>query len=169
MPSSAKAYQTMLMLTENTGQGAIYDLGSGWGTLALRAAARFPDRKVVGYELSLLPYLVSIFLKQVYGANNLTLYRRDFMASDLSEASVLLCYLYPGGMSKVSALISSAQIKGSKLSSFHNEANQLNTTTRDALPLFVISNNFSLPDHQPEQEIRLNDFYHSPIYRYRLD
>ncbi len=176
MPSSAKAYRAMIKLTEDTGDGAIYDLGSGWGTLVVRMAIKHPKRKIIGYEISLLPHLISLLIKYLLRIDNLTLYRQDFMKVDLSGASVLLCYLYPDGMSKLAALID-APSKGESCSpttALHNKVNskQLSSDTThsqsECHPDFIISNNFALPSLKAEQEIRLDDIYRSPIYRYKL-
>ena len=40
MPSSQKAYYTMMTLAEETGNGTITDLGSGWGNFVLRMAKK---------------------------------------------------------------------------------------------------------------------------------
>ncbi|NRD74810.1 class I SAM-dependent methyltransferase [Shewanella sp. VB17] len=175
MPSSAKAYRAMLTLTEDTGDGAIYDLGSGWGTLVIRMAIKYPKRKIIGYEISLLPYLVSVLIKFILRVDNLTLYRQDFMKVDLSGASVLLCYLYPDGMSKLASLIH-VPAKNESCSSSVSAASQLDPKPLSHMsdaqcgchPDFIISNNFAFPSLKAEQDIRLDDIYSSPIYRYKL-
>jgi len=164
MPSSAHAYQAMLKLTEDTGKGPIYDLGSGWGTLVIRMAIKFPKRQVVGYELSLLPYLVSLSVKRLMKLENLNLYRKDFMKADLSAASVLVCYLYPGAMSELDHLIEERTQQTTPPSS----VNRHDLKHQRCKPDFVISNNFALPSRVPESLIRLDDIYRSPVYRYDL-
>ena len=54
----------MLKLIDETGNGAIIDLGSGWGNFVIPIAKRTPERQVIGYELSLLPWLISTVLKK---------------------------------------------------------------------------------------------------------
>lgn len=91
----------MMTLADETGTGSIIDLGSGWGSFVIRIAKRNPQREVVGYELSLLPWFTSILLKKVLGLKNLTLYRQNFYNVNLSGASVLVCYLYPEAMVRI--------------------------------------------------------------------
>jgi len=146
MPSSAKAYKVMLALAEETGNGTIVDLGSGWGHFVIAMANKYPQRQVVGYELSLLPWLSSSLIKKVLGLQNLTLYRQDFYHADLYKASVLVCYLFPQAMEK---------IKHKLL----NEQQQVD---------FVISNNFALPASKAMKVVQINDFYRSPIYLYKI-
>ena len=146
MPSSKKARQAILELSKVTGNGPIYDLGSGWGHLVISLARLYPERQIVAYELSMVPWLVTKLLKKLLGLNNLVLYRKNFLTEDLSHASVLICYLFPVVMDEI------------------KEKLQLDTgNTR-----FVISNNFALPTYKAEQVIRLNDFYKSPVYLYKM-
>ena len=147
MPSSKKAYQAIVSLADETGDGAIYDLGSGWGNLVIRLAKAYPERQIVGYELSYFPYLITNIIKSLLRLNNLVLYRENYLKADLSKASVLTCYLFPKAMEDIE----------SKLA---NEENDVR---------FVISNNFALPSHQPCKVLELMDFYRSPVYLYCID
>ena len=71
------------------------DLGSGWGNLVVNFARKYPNHRVVGYELSLIPFLVSYFLKIVFQLKNLALKRRNFLHEDFQDNVVFICYLYP--------------------------------------------------------------------------
>lgn len=150
MPSSNKAYLAMMQLIDEaeieTKTGPIIDLGSGWGNFVIRIAKRYPQRQIVGYELSFLPWLTSTLLKRLFRLENLTLYRQDFYQADLSSASVLVCYLFPQAMKKISDKL-------------HLEQADVN---------FLISNNFALTSWQPCKTIQIDDFYKSPIYLYKI-
>jgi hypothetical protein len=146
MPSSSKAYNTMLKLVDETGSGAVIDLGSGWGHFVIRIAKKSPQRPVIGYELSLFPWLTSIILKKVLGLKNLTLYRKNFYHEKLPDASVLVCYLYPEAMSKIKHKLLLEKPKVD----------------------FLISNNFAVSSWQVNKVIHLDDFYKSPIYLYQI-
>lgn len=146
MPSSSKAYNAILTLISDTDDGAIADFGSGWGNLVIRLAQEFPHRKIIGYELSLLPWCFSMLAKKTLKLNNLVLYRKDFYQADLSEVSVITCYLFPDAMNKLSE----------KLQKDEFSVNS------------VISNNFSLPRFEASKTITLDDFYHSSIYFYPI-
>ena len=146
MPSSSKAYNVMMKLVDETGTGPIIDLGSGWGTFVIRIAKKNPQRQIVGYELSLMPWLMSILFKKILGLKNLTLHRQDFYKTSLPAASVLVCYLYPEAMSKIQ----------DKLLLEQPEVD------------FLISNNFALPSRKPDKIVQLNDFYKSPVYLYKI-
>lgn len=146
MPSSKKAYQAMLKLIDETGNGAIIDLGSGWGSFVIPIAKRTPERQVIGYELSLLPWLISTVLKKALGLKNLHLNRKNFYGESLPAASVIVCYLHPEAMLKIADML---------------KQQQPNIT-------FLISNNFALPSLKAEKKIVLDDFYKSPIYLYKI-
>jgi len=144
MMSSSKACQTMLNLSERAESGTLVDLGSGWGTLVIATARKYPEQQVIGYELSWFPWLFSIIRKYSLGLGNLTIYRSNFKHADLNNASVLFCYLFPAGMSAL----------GEKLE------RELSTKT------IIVSNTFALPSCLPIEIITLNDFYQTPIYLY---
>lgn len=146
MPSSSKAYNTMMKLVDETGSGSIIDLGSGWGNFVIPIAKRYPQRQIVGYELSLLPWFISSLLKKVFGLKNLTLHRKNFYDAKLPAASVLVCYLYPEAMNRIKDKLLFEKPKVD----------------------FLISNNFALPSWQSYQVIRLDDFYKSPVYLYKI-
>lgn len=146
MPSSEKARRAIFDLIEDSANSPVYDLGSGWGSLIVPLAKKYPDRKIVGYEISLLPWLASVLIKTVLRLENLKVYRKNFLHEDLSEAEVLICYLHTEGMQDV--------------------ANKLVAERRNEGVL--ISNNFGLADWLPEKTVQINDFYKSPIYRYQL-
>lgn len=144
MPSSALARRAMLAAAAGAPRGTIIDLGSGWGSLAIRCARAWPERTVIGYELSWVPWLVSMLAKQLLRLHNLELRRADFLQADLGGAAVLLCYLFPRGM--------------------HDLAHKLRG---EGLHPRVISNTFALPSFEPDEVIHLQDLYRSRIYLYR--
>ena len=121
------------------------DLGSGWGTLVIGMAQRFPDQQVIGYELSWFPWVVSVLRKKYLGLDNLKLYKKNFLEAELNGASVLVCYLYPGGMLKLSEKLK-----------------------RDLVDdVMIVSNTFALSGCKSSKTIKLKDIYRTPIYLYQ--
>lgn len=150
MMSSGKACQAVLALIAESAEsraedGLIIDLGSGWGTLVIAVAVKYPNQQVMGYELSWLPWLVSMIRKRSLKLDNLTLYRKDFNSAELSHASILLCYLFPGGMAALQEKLKREQSR----------------------ELLIVSNTFALPSCVPTNVIRIDDLYKTPIYVYR--
>jgi len=134
----------MLSEIDAAEDGPIIDVGSGWGTLVIAVAKKYPQRDVIGYELSLVPWLVSVLLKQIGRIHNLSLYRKDFLKADLSQASTLICYLFPGGMLSLEKKL-------------RQEKNKVN---------LIVSNTFAIPSYEPVKVVKLNDIYATPIYVY---
>lgn len=124
--------------------GILFELGSGFGLLAIDIAKAFPNKQVYAYEGSFFPWLFSLCLIKCMRLNNITLYYQDFFDIPLTKASVVICYLYPGAMTK---------LKGK----FENE-----------LPprAIVISNTFAVPGWKPSEVQRMDDLYQTPLYRY---
>jgi hypothetical protein len=145
VPSTARARRAMLAAVQAAPAGPMLDLGSGWGTLAIAVARRFPEREVIGYELSWVPWAVSGLLQRAMGLDNLSFRREDFMRADVSKASVLLCYLFHQGMQRLADKLA-----------------------REGAPAVLVSHTFALPPSwQPDEIIPLNDLYRSRIYVYR--
>jgi len=144
MPSSTKARRAILKASEQAGEGSIIDLGSGWGTLLFALARKYPERPVIGYELSWLPWIFSIISKTIFGLHNVKILRQSFLTADLTAASLLVCYLFPKGMLDLQQKLCHGQ---------HPDT-------------LLISSTFALPDREPTQTIRLKDLYNTPIYIY---
>ena len=144
-PSSGKVVRAIVAAVENSGTGTIVDLGSGWGSIVIALAEKYPDRQVIGFELSLIPWLFTSIRKSVSGLDNLTLYRKDFLHADLSDASVLTCYLFPGGMASLQEKLE------------HDNMREV----------LIVSNTFALPATDPIKVIRVKDIYRTPVYTYR--
>ncbi|ATX79089.1 Methyltransferase small domain-containing protein [Mariprofundus aestuarium] len=147
MPSSGKVCRCILKASEQASEGTIIDLGCGWGGMAFALARKYPDRQVIGYEVSWLPWAWSKLCKSILQLQNLKLCRLNFLTTELPEASLLVCYLHPKGMIDLQK----------KLSSNRQGVNSL-----------LISSTFALPESSPVETIRLKDLYNTPIYIYRL-
>lgn len=144
-PTSRKAKKNLMKALPATIKGNIYELGSGWGTLALPLARSYPNCHVIAFESSPLPFFVSKLRKMFANVPNLKLLRRNFFEEDLSDASLIVCYLYPGAMRKLKE-------------KFQKE---LKPGTR------IVSNTFAIPGWQPEAVHEVGDLYHTKIYMYR--
>ncbi|HEV8053089.1 MAG TPA: SAM-dependent methyltransferase [Parachlamydiaceae bacterium] len=146
MPTSAKAKSCMLSLLPPEFHGKIYELGSGWGTLLFPIARRYPDSQIIGFETSHIPFWFSSLCLKVTKCSNVKLYRKDFFSVDLSDASLVVCYLYPGAMKKLKSKFESELQPGT----------------------YVISNTFAVPGWIPEKKMDAGDLYHNNIYLYRI-
>lgn len=96
--SSSAGISALLHLLPEKIDGPIADLGSGWGALAEALADRYPKNRVVGYELSPIPYWASLLRRRLKPRPNLEYRREDFLRADLSEYRAVACYLMIGAM-----------------------------------------------------------------------
>ena len=144
MPSSRAAIKQLLAFVPDEGSGPIFELGSGWGTLAIPLARAHPQRLVICYELSTIPWLVSLLRARLSGVANLEIRRGDFFEADLSEAEAVVCYLYPGGMTRLKQKLEQ-ELSGEAM---------------------VLSNTFAVPGWKPHQRVKLDDLYRTPVYCY---
>ena len=115
--------------------------------MAFPVARRCSDATVVAYELSPVPWFFLKIRALLFGPSNLRIVRRNFLKDDLSGASLVLCYLYPGAMEKLS----------SKL------VMELKPSAK------VISNTFEIPAWTPNVIHRLEDVMCPQIFHYKMD
>ncbi|MHA0856855.1 class I SAM-dependent methyltransferase [Paenibacillus sp. CMAA1364] len=146
MPSSSVVRRAVIAeINRLDERGLIVEAGSGWGTLALDIARRKLGSQVIGIENSSIPLWISRAIIRLKKVDNVSFIRGDLYHYSYDDAQVVLCYLYPGAMMRLSQLFK----------------DQLR---HDAV---VISVCFAIPDWQPERVITCRDFYRTKIYVYR--
>ena len=146
VPTTPRVAEALLALVPEIPPGTVYELGSGWGNLALALARRFPDRPVVAYELSPLPWLASRLWLRLFPRPNLTLRRADFFEAPLGQAALVVCYLYPGAMGRLAPKLERELAAGT----------------------LVLSNCFAVPGWLPEAVRRAHDQYETEVFLYRM-
>ena len=139
-PTSPKVRRALFELLPDV-DGPVYELGAGWGGLTSPLASRY--KRVIGYELSPIPWLVA-WARSVRH-KNVSLRLRNFWKTDLSGAALVVCYLYPGAMQRL--------------------AGKLEELQPGAL---VCSHTFALPGWQAAWEGRVEDWQRTPLYLYEL-
>ena len=128
-------------------KGIIYELGAGWGALAFPLARRCQGATIVTYELSPVPWLFMKIRLLLFGPRNIKIYRRNFLYEDLSAAALVVCYLYPQLMAKLSPKL----------------LLELNPEAR------VISNTFEIPYWSPAAIDVTEDIMCPQIIQYQMD
>jgi hypothetical protein len=144
-PSSHKAQIAILKQIPRETTGVIYDLGSGWGNLAIALARHCPQAQVKGYEISPIPYFVSVVFRKILNIRNVQFARKDFTKLSLNDAALVTCYLYPGIMHHLGIQLAEQLPRGS----------------------VVITHTFSLPLWTPEYIVNVNDIYNTKVYVYK--
>lgn len=146
MPSWGRQTKAILSLIPSGTDGLIYELGSGWGALAVRLARQFPQATIVGIENSPVPFLFSSLLRYAVRLPNLQFHRKDFFVQPLDDAKGIVCYLFPGAM---------VRLKPKLEQELRNDA-------------WIISNTFAVPEWLPSNRIVLQDLYRTSIYSYSI-
>lgn len=145
-PTSPKVKKLLISMLPQMKNIEIAELGSGWGNLAFTLARHFPTCQVIAYEISPIPYLVSRIISYGSSTPNLSIKRQDFFQNSLSNASIIVCYLYPEAMQRL-------KIKFEK---------ELDVGT------YIISHTFAVPGWEPIRFERVHDLYNTPIYLYQI-
>jgi len=93
VPTPFKKVQTMLELTDLGSEDVLYDLGCGDGRTVVMAARKY-GAKAVGIEIDPLRYVYCQVLISVLGLRDkVTIKYGNFFRHDLSDATVVTCYL----------------------------------------------------------------------------
>jgi hypothetical protein len=154
MPTSEKVLMTMLAvlpahlpnLPDGGKTGFIAELGSGWGGVAIALAKRYPNHQIVGYEVSVLPFLFCRLRLMLFPQKNLKILRSDFMQIELSSAALAICYLAPDSMIELASKLEREMRAGA----------------------LVLTNTFSFRDWQELDRKTAPDIYRSPVYLYEI-
>ena len=144
MPTTPQVRRVMLELVPD-GDGELHELGAGWGGLSLALAKRAPNRRVVAWELSPLPFFVTALRARASGLRNLEVRRANFLTADLSKAAVLVCYLFTGGMAALDEKL---------------------RRERAGAPLVIVTNTFLLRGWPAETRRTVDDLYRTVVARY---
>jgi hypothetical protein len=144
MPTSGTVRRELLALVPEGLEGTVLELGSGWGTLAFALADACPRAQVVGFEVSPLPYALSRLRQWLAPRPNLRLVRQDFFGTSFAEASLVVCYLFPGAMRRLVPKLSAELPRGA----------------------FILSHTFALRGWTPHRTAVAADLYRTPVYLY---
>jgi len=140
MPTSKRVREALFEHIPPLQDGPIYDLGCGWGSLVIPLARKYPDRKIIGYEGALVPYLVAKL--RTLHIPNAKIVKADFLDEDL-EGALLITYLYRKGMYDLAHELHGREIH-----------------------FTLISHTFHMPLFEATGTYRANDLHRTPIYLY---
>jgi hypothetical protein len=144
MPTLGRVRRQLLPLVEADLEGTILELGAGWGTLAFALADRCPRAKVIAFELSPLPFAFCWLRQRLAPRPNLELRRQDFFRASFTGASLVVCYLFPGAMTRLEPKLSAELAPGAH----------------------ILSHTFALRGWRPQHMLVADDLYRTPIYLY---
>lgn len=99
VPSKNKIFEQIFKEIKLKPGQIVYDLGCGDGRFLFRAEKKY-HIKGIGYELVPLPYLLARIWK-AWGKYRSKIILGDFFKSNLKDANVIFCYLFPQVMDEV--------------------------------------------------------------------
>jgi len=145
-PSSFQAIKTINNITKNSENNTIIDLGSGFGFLTFYLAYKNNSKKIIGYEVSYVPYIISKLIQMVFRLKNISFRNENFLDVNFCKDTTYVCYLFPQAMKDLD--------------------NKILKENR-SITLFI-SSTFALNTQTPTAVEKLNDLYNTPIYSYRI-
>jgi hypothetical protein len=158
MPSSAPVRRAVAdEINRLTHRNMIVEAGSGWGTLAMCVIRYCPVNRLIGLENSVFPLwcsriaarLTYRFIPKQYAASPacVSFIRADIYTYPYEKADVVVCYLFPGAMKRLSVVFRKRLAPGSR----------------------IISVCFALPGWRPEREVVCGDLYRTKVYVYNTE
>jgi len=135
VPTPQEVVDRMLQLAELKSGDLLYDLGSGDGRVVMTAAQKY-GVKAVGFEIN--PALVKTSRENIKAAgleHLVEIREEDIRTVDLSPATVLTLYLYPGANLRLRPMIRSQLRPGSR----------------------VVSHQFDMGNWEPDRIERMTD------------
>lgn len=151
VPTSPAVRTTLIELLPdhlaNTSHASvIYELGSGWGGMAFSLAKKYPGHRVIGYEISVLPWFVSRVRQLFSNQTNVQFRLANYNNRHLSDATLVMCYLLPAPMERL--------------------RNKLEVELTDGT--FVVSNTFAFRGWHTLEARTAGDIYKSHVYLYEI-
>lgn len=145
VPTFKKTALASIKLAKIRPGEVVYDLGCGDGRWLLAAARLTPGKKFVGYEISVLPFVLAKF-RQLFSSerDRIQIKFRNFFNEDLAQADVIYCFGLPGVLKKLEPKLKQELKPGARL----------------------VSHSFRMPHQQPERILRLSP-KSSAIFLYR--
>ena len=143
-PSSLTAVKTISKITQKSDNLTIIELGSGFGFLALYLGHHNKSKKIIAYEISYIPYLISLFLQKILQVKNISFRNENFLELPFQENITYVCYLFPQAMKDLDIKILEENIELSLL----------------------VSSTFALSGLKAKNICYLKDLYKTPIYTY---
>lgn len=118
VPTRQHDVRRLLALAKLKPGETVFDLGAGDGRVLMIAAKGF-DAKAIGFEISLIPYLVTrvrlLFFSKPKSAR---IRWADFFKVSFKDADVVFCFLTPPAMAKLKTKFVQEMRPGSRLVSF---------------------------------------------------
>lgn len=116
VPIKRRHIKSLLSWAGLSADDIFYDLGCGDGRLLISAVKDSGVKGAIGYEVAIWPYLEARFACWNSGVDGrIKIFRRDFLKTDLGEASFIYAYLFPGLINKLASKMAGELRTGTKI------------------------------------------------------
>lgn len=92
-----------------------YDLGCGDGRVVRFVAKTYPSLPCLGYEIALIPYLLSVLQTPKRSYKNVKVLKQDFRTVKLAPGACVFTYLLPGAMKLLKEIIATQGVSGIRI------------------------------------------------------
>jgi tRNA A58 N-methylase Trm61 len=116
VPTWGRDFDRVVQLAGVKQGDVVYELGAGEGRLLLQFA-RTPAARVIGYEISLVPYAIAWFRTRRLQPR-VDIRFKDFFKVNLGEANVIFCFLTPPAMRKLQPKFAAECAPGTRVISY---------------------------------------------------
>ncbi|USN54003.1 MAG: class I SAM-dependent methyltransferase [Candidatus Nomurabacteria bacterium] len=117
LPTRQRDVERMFQLSNVQPGELVMDLGAGDGRFLLHAVKQYQAR-AEGFEISLLPYLASLWRLRGLARSQAKMHFRDFFHQKLDQADLIACFLTPKAMAKLEKKWLAEAKPGSRLVSY---------------------------------------------------
>lgn len=149
MPTSRPVRRMVMRKIDRLPEGSrIVEAGSGFGTLAVNLARRFPLCQVTGVENSLVPLIGSRLLAVMnrLPKSRLVFRRGDLFKYPYADVDLIVCYLHPAAMRRLGPVLRERAKSGTR----------------------VVSVFFAFDDWEPTSVAVCSDLYRTKVYVYHV-
>ena len=98
-----RIFEKLIKILELKEDSILYDLGCGDAQILRRISLDYPHIKMVGVEMSFLPYLLARY--KTRKDENITIRMENIFDSNIEDATHIFTYLFPKGMEKLMPVI----------------------------------------------------------------
>ncbi len=143
VPTFKKNLLNSLTLAQIKPGETVYDLGCGDGRWLTAAAKLTPAKKIIGVEISLLPYFLAKVRRLLSPERQrLEVFYQNFYQFDLNPADVIYIFSLPKVMAKLEPKLARELKPGARLVSLafklpHKEAEKVLQAEPKAMPLYL--------------------------------
>lgn len=116
VPTWSKDFPRIQNLAALQADDTVFELGAGEGRV-LRLFAQTPAKRIVGFELSLLPWCIAWLRTRTF-AGRVEVLAKDFFRADFSFANVIFCFLTPPAMAKLKKKFATECKPGTRIVSY---------------------------------------------------